>query len=249
MNSVNKLFCIFLISGIFVALNSKSVEFVYEDAYLKQAPAEIVTRVDHAAEVVGFKEPFEVTVPTKAGIQINPINGFIAFSRNPLSKQVLFIVNPEWFSTLMEDEQTFMFGYNFMRTVPGFLYYVLKVLPYLFVLLSILLAFLIYWAISFTPLAHKKWWIKAVATYVLLVCINLLIIKPFVHPKVTQFLGRTFDMNVIDSVVQKTNNKQAAIQSLEKYNAGIQDLFDKGESSLEPYVGLFQRYADKLKNS
>lgn len=245
MNNVKKIICIFavLFSGLVTA---KSVEYAYEDAYLKQAPAEIVQIADRAAEVVGFDQPFSVTMPTKAGMQINPINGFFAYGLHPLSQHVFFIINPEWFATLSSDEQIFLLGRGFMSTIPGFLYYLIKVLPYLFVLFSVMLALVLYWLMRFTPLAYKKWWLKALVVYVLLIVINLSLVRPFIQPNISSLLALKFDMNVIQNVIAKTGNKEAALQAFEKYNAGIQQEFDNGQLALQPYVGLFKKYADAL---
>ena len=37
MNNVKKVFCILALSAVLTSLDAKSVEFMYEDAYLKQA--------------------------------------------------------------------------------------------------------------------------------------------------------------------------------------------------------------------
>lgn len=248
MNFVKNLFLVVGISCIGSISYAKSVDYLYEDAYSLEAPIEVRKLADEAAERIGFEQPFEVVAPKKPGIQINPLNKFIAVARNQLSQNIFLMINPEWFATLTKDEQLFLISRSLMQSVPqGILFYIIKYLPYLFALCGILILFLLYVLFRKTIFSSKKWWVSLLSAVIVSNILSLFLINPILQPKVTMLLGKRFDRQCLHFVVEKLGKKDAAIHALEKYDAGIQAEFDNGATVLAPYVGLFKSYADELR--
>ena len=166
-----------LLSLFTVTTYPKVVEFV-EDAYLKQAPQEIVNQVEKVADVMEFETIYEVAEPKKAGIQINPWNKFVAYGINPLTQNPFIIINTEWFSTIPSEQQVFLLGRAFATfaqgAVPGG-----KIITYLFILFRILLILLLFWVLGKTPLAKQNIWIRFLLALILNAAASFIFMNQF----------------------------------------------------------------------
>ena len=239
-NIIPALFCILF------AYNAcaKVVEYI-EDAYAKQAPKKIVAIVKKAALLMDFKGVYEVVVPKKAGIQVNPWNKFIAQGINTLTKNPFIIVNPQWFSSIPQNQQTFLLGRFFLIFKHGSTTLGMKIIPYLSDLFILFLAFLLTWGLGKTRLAHHKKWIRFIIAFSIMIACYITFLSNL-ETKLLQHFGSKYDIKINEMVVQKTLNKDSAIKALKFFDTSIKQELKNGETFWAPYESLFKKYADKL---
>ncbi len=225
---------------------SKTIDFI-EDGYLMPASPEIIALAENAAKLFDFEQAYEVAAPKKAGLQINPWNKFIAAGINPQTKNPFFIINEEWFKTLSPDQQTFLLGRNFLMLKNGVQPLSVKVIPFLFIFLTIGLMLLLYWLLGKTNCIQNKW-VRAAIAYAIVFASNLAFLNAL-QTKAIQYFGAKHDMHIIQMTIEKTQNKEAAIQALSSIDTTIKDDFKNGEQFWAPFASLFENYANELKNS
>lgn len=224
---------------------AKVVDFI-EDGYLMPASPEIVTLTENAAQLFEFEQPYEVAMPKKSGLQINPWNRFIASGIHPQTKNPLLVINDSWFKTLDSDQQMFLLGRTFLMLQHGGLQpFSVTLVSYLLILLSLGLLFLLFWLLGKTQRIENKWARMAVAYGIFLVC-NITFLNTM-QAKVIQYFGIRHDIQIIQMTVEKTHNKQAAIKALEAIDSIIKDDLRNGEQFWEPHATLFENYANGLK--
>ena len=227
------------------SINTGVVPFT-EDSYALQAPQEIIKIAEQAAALVEFDGAYEVAVPKKAGIQINPWNKFIASAKSPQTKNFFIIINPLWFEGIPQDQQLFLLGRCFMAYKEGATPFSMKVIPYLFILGSIIFMLLLIWLLGKTPLVHKKKWIRVVMAWGTIYFCNIFLINNL-QARLTNYIARKNDVHIIDMVVKKTGDKDAAIKALQHLDASIKKELKSGETFFAPYVTLFENYANALE--
>lgn len=227
-----------------VYADGKTVEFI-ENGYAQQAHADIVALTEAAAAYFDFIPAYEVAIPKKAGLQVNPWNSFMNYGINPQTKNPYLVINSEWFSKFSAPEQQFLLGRAFEGFKQGTPWYITSSF-YIFSLFSILMVFLTYWVLGFTRLREQKKWIRALIAYGIIAICNLAFMNT-VHTRLVKYLGKRYDHHVIVSVIQKTENKQAAIKALDAFDASIKKDLAEGQLYWKPYENLFQEYSQSLK--
>lgn len=226
-------------------INAKIIEYT-EDAYSLQAPTKIVQLTEKAADFFDFTTPYEVIVPKKAGIQINPWNKFIVSDINPQTKNPFIIIDQEWFSKIPADQQLFLLGYNFLRLKHGILPWTIYLLSFASIIVTLLLALLFFWLLGKTPLIHQKKWIRAVAAYVLVMIVNI-VVHNTIAAKIQYQLIMNHDVHLCEMVLQKTHNKQAALKALEFYDTSVKEEIKNGETFFVPHEKIFENLASLLR--
>lgn len=233
---------LFIVNG---NAHAKTIEFI-ENIYAEQAPQNTIDVAQEAAHLFEFKKDYEVAVPKKAGLQVNPWNRFLAYGINPQTQNPFIIINPEWLSKMPKDEQQFLLGRAFVTLERGMTPLSLKVSPFLYGFFSICLMILIYFALGRTRLAQQKKWVRALLAYAIITICNLTFMNN-VYLKFTQYLGKRYDTQIIESMIEKTHDKEAAIKALEHFDASIKKELAEGETFWKPYENLFEGYAKELK--
>jgi hypothetical protein len=237
---------LFLCAIISPAVCAKTAEFI-ESIYIMQAPEDIVTIVEKNASLLGFETVYEIVVPKKAGIQINPWNKLAYGGINPQTQRPYILINPTWFLAIPHDEQTFLLARTFECFTQGMLPLSVKVVPYLWIALIFLLTLLFFWLLGKTAL-RKTLWLRALLSFCLVMLCNITILNT-AQTKILQYLCKRHDMNIIKEVVRKTGNKNAAILALERLNEAINTELPTDVTFWTPFANWFQEYADKLKNN
>lgn len=217
-----------------------------EDAYCCQAAPELVTLVEQAAILIDFQAPYEVISPKKAGLEINPNNKFMVCGINPSTKNSFLIINPDWFFKLSPAEQQFNIARNLMRVKVGIFPTSATVIPYLFILLSILLAVLCSIVLRRTILVGKPSWMSILATMLIVVSCNLLFINNL-QLKLINHVSRQHDINIIKLTVEKTGDRAAAITALEKLNSDINAEAQTNLAFWQNQLGVLDCYIQALK--
>lgn len=246
---MNKMFTATLLISMLTIQNASAsrVEYTLEDAYTQQAPEEINSVVDNAANLMNFTQYYEVIIPKKAGVQINPWNQFVAHTTNPMTKNHIALINPEFFATLSNAEQTFLAARVVAQAQEGTAPWSMKVIPWIWVLLTWLVAAMIFiFMTKQTRLAQYPWWGRAILVWAIVVICNM----TFGMKLQTQWLkyvGMKHDTYINELVIAKTGNREAAINAMEKIDATIKTNIKNGESFFKPHEDLFARAAQALK--
>lgn len=242
-------YCMYGLLSVLVVNNVKAqvIESI-ESVYLVNAPQELVTTTENAAQLFEFTQGYELVVPKKAGVQINPWNKFVAYAINPQTNNPLIIVNPDWFNSLPGEQQTFLLGRCFETFKLRSAWYAnpVKVTPLVLIVLRILLLISLFFVLGLTGLAAYSKLIRVAVAWVILFGMNLLVINSFESKLITYFAKR-HDLQVIQAVIQKTNNKQAAIDALESFDTAIKTGIKNGEQLLVSHATLFEDLANQLK--
>ncbi len=235
-------FCLTVLSSV----QAKMVEHP-ENAYSVQASQDLVALAQKAATIVDFDTYYEIGMPTKAGIAINPLSNFVVYGINPLTKNPFIIANPEWLAKMPEEQQLFFFARNFLTFKEG-KPLLMKVVPYLYILFSILLSIFLFFALGKTPLKNQRIWVRVLLVIALMMASELLITDRL-EAAMLRYLGKRFDINILELVVQKTKDRDAAVKALEFYDSSIQDEAHNDEKFWAPYKNLFAEYAQELKKN
>lgn len=226
-------------------LSASPVPFT-EEAYALPAPQEMVDFIESIAQSIGFTELYEVAIPKKSGIQINPWNKFIGSGIHPVTKRPFFIINPEWFNALSADEQAFFITQHFMRLHEGILPLSLKILPYLYILLSILLIMGMFIGFGYTPLRTRSKWLRLmIAVLFAGLCEPAFLNR--LYAKLQESLLKTHRLRIDELALEKTQNKDAAIRALNHLNACVNQELNNGELFFAPYATLFAEEAESLQ--
>lgn len=240
---------IFLFISLFVVNNSqtKMVEFV-EDAYVLQAPAEIVKVVQDIAEEQHFDTDYEVVVPKKAGMQINPWNKYIAFGKNPKTENVLVVINPEWLSQLTHDELKYLITRIFWSASKGSSI-PLKMVPWIFALISILSIILLTIGLGkYHKTAHLKRWWRIVIALMIMWVINTVIMSK-IHLKIVEYLTAQIDRSNHELAFKKSGlTKEVAITALTKLDTVVKENFKNGDTFWKPFEKVYEKQIDALKS-
>lgn len=245
MNFIKKYFGIALAMLLALSAHAKVVEFI-EDTGALQAPENILELVAQAAQTADFKSDYEVAVPKKQAIQMNPWNKFVSFGIHPYTKNPFIVVNPSWFLTLPADQQRYLLVRSFVILEKGIVPLSTKMVSPLLILLTIALGMLLFWALGRTALVHQAQWVR-----LLIVCAIMFIgditVTSIVQTRLTRYLSERYDRTINEIAVQKTGDRQAAIKALETWDAFIKAELSKGEVFWKPYESLFEKYAKGLQ--
>jgi hypothetical protein len=216
-----------------------------EDTYTQQAPEEIVILAKQAADLMNFKDGFEVMIPKKAGIEINPWNKFVGYGKNPSTQNSFILINPEWFSGIPHDQQVFLLARCFTTLQEGSLPSTsLQIIWILYCILSILLMILCYWLLGKTTLQPRKW--LRVICAIGIIILGELFIFDKIHLYIVRHVSQNFDVGIIKKVIEKIGNKDAAIKALQHLDASIKQAAQSGETFFVPYKDLFEKYVHEI---
>lgn len=232
--------------ALHTSASAKVVEFV-EDYSAQQAPTSIVEIAERVADKMGFVQEYEIAIPTKAGIQINPLNKFIWSGINPISKKPIIVINQEWFLSLPSNEQEFLLARCFMMLTEkvGLPF---QMLWYIFVILSVLTGLLCFWLLGTVAAVAARTWLRVLLAIVLAMAAELILLDR-VEVKIREYLGVNHDNKVISIVIKKMDNKNAAIAALERFDAAIKQELKQGQLYWKSLENRFAQYAQHLKAS
>lgn len=240
-----KVNAIFVLVNIFFIANcpAKTVEFI-EGLYAMQAPDDLVAVAEKAAALVDFDKAFEVAVPKKPGIQINPLNRFMYGAINPQTNNVFILINPQWFATLSHDQQLFLAARALLRVKDDLLS--AKILHYFYIFLTILLGLIFFLLLRKTRLVVYGKWLSALVAFLMVVGLEIVILDAC-EAKIVLYLWRKHDIKIHEIIIEKTQNRPAGIEALEAFDKAINDALIAGVTFQQPLVNLFADYANELK--
>jgi len=222
------------------------VEYI-EDAYAMPAPQDIVEQVERVAQLMDFTEPYELGVPKKAGIDINPWNRYIAHCINPQTQRPFLLINPAWFNQLDQGERTFLiarcFGGFKESIAPGGV----KAIPYLHMLVAFLMIILLFILLNRAQIIKQRWLTVLVAYIIVSLC-NLMFLND-AQTRLISYLGRCHDTMIHKMVIERTGDKDTAMRALMRLDQAIKQEVAQGDPFWQPFVDIFEKRAQGLKST
>ena len=227
------------------AIHAKVIEIKDYDYSITRAPQEIVDITERAANKIGFTRGYEVAIPTKAAIQLNPWNKFVTYVINPTTKNPLIIINPEWFSQIPAEQQDYLIGRYFLMFEQGPMPLSANIVGYLFILISLLLMIALFWLLGKTTLAQPIWLRVIVVLATIVVAEKLMLDK--VEIRIKQHFINKHAYLINEMAVQKLGDRDAAIKALEHFDTSMQAELRNGMLAFAPFEKTFQKYIQELK--
>lgn len=220
-----------------------------EDVYMMQAPEQIVECVEQVAQLVDFTLPYEVVIPKKAAIKINPWNSYITHSINPQTGRPLIIVNPEWFNQLSKDEQIFFFACCFeaLQERASVMAWATKSVPFIHMALSLLLIVGSYVTIRKTQIITQRALAAAVA-YGSVLLLNLTVLNGL-QTKLVSYMNAHHSTIVRNKAIERTGNKDAAIRALIHFDEAIKKEAAQGDPFWQPFVNICEAGIQELQGA
>lgn len=242
----NILMAIMLICAVTNTTDAKMVEY-FEDAYLQQAPQELVAQVEQIAQIVGLDKDYQVVIPKKPGLQINPWNKLVGFGINPQNKNPFIIINPEWFSTLPKDQQTFLIARNVIFASQGVSSLPMKLLPWIWSIGMIALMVLCFLALRRTRFATKPLWMRILAVYAVFAIANLAFLTAL-YIKINTALSRKYDSHITQLTLEKIGqDKQVAISAFQTMGDFVKKELAEGDTFWKSHENTFSDLIQRLK--
>jgi hypothetical protein len=230
-----------------ISIHTKRVEFV-NNPYEIQAPLEVVNAVDAITEQLEINDVYEVAVPTKAGLQINPWFNFMVSVINPSTKNCFILINPTWFLALPHEQQLHLLAHCFVQYKEGSIPLSMKVIPWLFIIFSFVAVLGLVRLLEKTKLATQPKWVVAILAGIIVTMCNLSFLNKL-QTKLMHYAATKHNINLHRMAIEKTGNKKAAINTLESLDTSIAEHIQQGESFFTPHATLFKDLACKLKKN
>lgn len=225
--------------------HAKMVEY-YEDAYAQQAPQALADKVAQIADRVGFSQDYQVIVPKKPGVQINPINKMSSYGINAQTKNPFMLINTEWFSTLTNEQQDFVIARNFIILENSSWLSAPKLFTPLWVIIFLLLGLLAFFALKRKYMVGKPTWMVVLATLIPFLALDMAL-DP-VHAKLNYAIARRFDAQMARAALDKMGlDKQIAIDTFEKMNQTVTKELAEGQAYWKTYETIFTDIAKRLE--
>ncbi len=229
-----------------LAVSAKTAEF-FENVFAAPASEKLVAQGQKAAELIGYEKAVEMASPKKAGIEINPLNKFIYGQINPQTQNAVIVANPEWLSLMPEEQQFFLIARALMmlKEVQPFS---MKMVHYGYMVLSFLLVIGLFFLFRRIVLKNQKAWISILAALVSALALEFLCFDPL-EAKLLLYMGCQHNKTVNELVVQKTQDREAAIKALEFYDAAVEKEYAEDQKFWASLKGLLGSQAEALKKN
>lgn len=246
INTLFKVTAFGLVALLSAQADAKMVEY-YEDAYIMQAPQELADRVAKIAASIGFDKDYQVIIPKKPGMQMNPWNKLVAYGINPQTKHPFLLINPAWFSTLNEDQQNFLIMRNLMFAAHGASSVPMKLFPWIWAIVILALMVLVFFALKRTRLGVQKTWVRILVTWALFAVANYAFLTNFYY-KINTVLARNYDNQITQMTLEKIGkDKQVAISTFQAMDDFVKKELAEGDTFWKPFENTFADLVDRLK--
>jgi hypothetical protein len=225
--------------------SAKMVEY-YEDVYSQQAPQELADKVAKVAEKISFAQDYQVVIPKKPGLQINPVNKIISYGINPQTKNYFVLINPEWFSTLSQEQQDFLIARSLVILENSNWHVLPKLFTPLWLLIFLALGVFAFFILKKKYLVGKPTWMIVLATLVPFLILDTAL-GP-VHDKMKLNIYRRFDAQMARMALEKLNqDKQVAISTFQIMDDFVKKELAEGDTFWKPYETTFGDLVERLK--
>ncbi|MGA9530304.1 MAG: hypothetical protein WBQ73_00245, partial [Candidatus Babeliales bacterium] len=185
-------------------VHAKMVHF-QEDVFLSQAPQDIVAIAEKVAKKMGYDGTYEVVIPKKAAIELNPWNKFASYGVNQQTKNNILVINQDWLLNLSEEEQEFILGRYFMFFEKN------RLLVGTHIATSVVVPIALYAACRILNLIElKQWhnqWHKWCNIMIFAACGGVCTVF------IKKYMNSWYENKINRLVLDKTSNKDAAISA------------------------------------
>jgi hypothetical protein len=224
---------------------AKMVEY-YEDAYAQQAPQGLADKVAKIVNKIAFSQDYQVVVPKKPGLQINPVNKIISYGINPQNKTPFVLINPEWFSTLNNAQQDFLIARSLIIFENSSWYSLPKIFTPLWLIIFCALGVLAFFILKKKYLVGKPTWMIILATVIPFLIVDTAL-GP-VHDKMNLNIARRFDTQIARTALEKIDHdKQVAISTFQAMDDFAKKELAEGDTFWKPLENTFSDLAQRLK--
>lgn len=225
--------------------NTKLVEY-YEDAYAQQAPQELADKVAQIADKIDFTKDYEVVVPKKPGMQINPVNKIISYGINPQTKNPFLLINSEWFSTLSKEQQDFLIARSFVTLENSSWHTLPNLFTPLWLIVFFALAVLAFFVLKKKFMVDKPTWMIVLTTLIPLLIVDTAL-GP-VHDKMKLNSVQRFNVQMARMAFEKIGqDKQVAIDTFQKMDDFVKTELAAGDTFWKPLENTFADLVQRLK--
>lgn len=246
---MKKLFINVLVAACFALSTSclsKIIEYK-EDAYCVQASQALIDKAEKAAEFFGYGKGYELISPKKPALEINPLNKFMTRSINPQTKNEFILINSEWFLSLPDDQQQFLFGCSFLIFKHGLIPVSVKYAEWIYILISIALIILLAILFGRIFLSSQKLFVRVLAAILIVAgCKHLFLNK--IYLKGIQYLYDKHSAKIYKEVIAKTGKKDVGVQTLKSVCEEYQKEASGEEAFWKPYVSVQERSVKMLED-
>lgn len=243
---INNMSMLALVGLLSLNASAKMVEY-YEDAYAQQAPQELVEKVAKVADKINYTQDYQVVVPKKPGLQINPANKMTTYGFNPQTKNPFILINPEWFSTLNQEQQDFLIARSLMLLQESTWHSFPKLFPWIWMLFLLALSVLVFFALKRSPLGSKPVWMRILAVYVIFAIANFSFGNAL-FVKMNSTVGQRFDARVTRMALEKMGqDKQVAISLFQAMDELVKKELAQGDTFWKVYENAFSDLAERLQ--
>ncbi len=226
-------------------LLAKRVDIAPSEAlYLLNAPEEICQLVESVDLAINFGQNYEVTMPTKAGIEINPWNSLVSSGINPQTKNLLFVIQPDFFNSCNKDEQKFLITRAHLSIKDGIkprwldIFIVIASL-----LLSIASSIAIIRILKTRGFSQQQAFIIAIGLTFLL---RITLVKRVAVNLQNYILVRNTKLLNIKAQELSGTTKESTISTLRKMDAFIKKDLQEGNWYWKPFESEFEKQANNL---
>lgn len=218
----------------------------YEDAYAQQAPQELADKVAKVVDKIAFGKDYEVVIPKKPGLQINPVNKIISYGINPQTKNPFVLINPEWFSALNKEQQDFLIARSLVTLENSTWHSLPKLFTPLWIIIFLALSLIAFFILKKKFMLGKPTWMIVLATLVPLLVVDT-VLGP-VHTKMNLNIARRFDAQMARMALDKLNlNKQVALDTFKKMDDFVKKELAEGDTFWKQYENTFADLVNRLK--
>lgn len=230
-----------------ITLNApaKMAEY-YEDAYAQQAPQELADKVAKIINKIAFEKDYQVIVPKKPAMQINPVNKIISYGINPQNKTPFVLINPEWFSTLSNEQQDFLIARSLITLENSNWHSLPKIFTPLWIIIFLALSVLAFFILKKKYLVGKPTWMIVLATVIPLLIVDT-VLGP-VHDKMKLNIAHRFDAQIARMALEKLDqDKHVAISAFQAMDDFAKKELAEGDTFWKPIENTFSDLAQRLK--
>jgi hypothetical protein len=218
-------FFLFLIA-VFSNLFAKAEYIPYsEGVFLSPASIEYIKLANQAASLVGYEGKYELSIAEKAAKSLNPLNFFITYQiANPVTKNSLIIINPDWFNNLSTKAQIFFLAEKFVLFQNAFRPNVNRVLFIYYFFYFLMIILLMYILHKYSNLSKVQ---NSFIIFGLFFVYNIIFGNKFKAKLQTQEInkqGIAYNLDIDKKLVAIFNDKNIVIDNLQQY---LNDLTSK----------------------
>lgn len=238
-----KIFYMILLSNSVVQnMYAQRVE-LSEDAYIGLPSSALIDQAQQVAQRIGFTGKYELVIPKKPALELNPWNNFIAVGINPVTKNLVIIVNEPWFSTFTTAEQEFLLGHYFLIGKRGLVPFSARFIRGLCIGLYFILLILIAAFLNRMPLSRYKF----IFFNIMFACIIgfslgkvLVMLQPYIF--------KHHEKKGMRLAAQIMGDHDAACSALQRYDAAIKAEVAQGNVFWQPHAHIFEEYFKALSS-